>query len=358
MNYLIYPILTITLLLANVSATEQSSVVEFRGLGSLDKCHQSSKAFKISGDGLRIFGTSKTCNGVRGFVWSESSGMRQLPHFDRDNFRTKVISSFKHINIVAVSRKNNDENQILINEENNKKFLKDIKGNHFITNISDDGNYLSGYIFDKYNNTRSFIWNRESGINWLHDIYKYSSKARIVDLSRNGLHVVGNRKKGNAKEAFIWNKLEGIQGLGDLDGGRFNSIARDISADGTTVVGTSSSNNSFHEAFIWNNNDGIQGLGDFPNGNFVSDANSVSEDGSIVVGKGNGEEFITEAFIWNKNDGIQSIKSVLTKKYSLDLKGWQLYSATDISNDGSTIVGMGFNPDGKNEAWIVKLSRY
>jgi len=359
-NYLIYPILVITFLLTDISAAEKSSIVIFRSLGSLDKCHQSSKAFKISGDGLKIFGTSKTCDGVRRFVWSESSGIKQSANFNRDDFRTKVISSFKHINVVVASKKSKDNNkdQFLIDEENNKQYLKNINRNYFITSISDDGHYLAGYTIDTNKNTNPFIWNRTRGINWLHNIQQYSSKVTIADLSENGFYVVGNRKTGNAKEAFIWNKLEGMKGLGDLDGGRFNSIARDISADGTTVVGTSSSDNSFHEAFIWNKNKGMQGLGDLPNSYFISDANSVSGDGSIVVGKGDGGEFITEAFIWNRKDGMQNIKSMLIKQYSLDLEGWQLYSATDISNDGSTIVGMGFNPDGKNEAWMVKISRY
>ena len=37
------------------------------------------------------------------------------------------------------------------------------------------------------------------------------------------------------------------------------------------------------------------------------------------------------------------------------LTGWTLTSATDISNDGSTIVGLGTNPDGDTAGWVVDL---
>jgi hypothetical protein len=40
----------------------------------------------------------------------------------------------------------------------------------------------------------------------------------------------------------------------------------------------------------------------------------------------------------------------------LDLSGWILTSATGISADGLTIVGVGVNPAGQNEGWRAVLA--
>jgi probable HAF family extracellular repeat protein len=97
----------------------------------------------------------------------------------------------------------------------------------------------------------------------------------------------------------------------------------------------------------------FQGLGDLAGGSFYSGASGVSADGSVVVGYGNSESG-TEAFIWDSTKGMQSLYTVLTG-YGIDLTGWTLSSAMDISDDGKTIVGYGYNPDGNMEAWIADL---
>ena len=63
----------------------------------------------------------------------------------------------------------------------------------------------------------------------------------------------------------------------------------------------------------------------------------------------------SEAFIWDKEKGMRSLKSVLENDYNLDLAGWKLQGANDVSDDGLTIVGNGINPDGNFEAWMVQL---
>jgi hypothetical protein len=94
------------------------------------------------------------------------------------------------------------------------------------------------------------------------------------------------------------------------------------------------------------------GLGDLPGGAFYSHAFGVSADGSIVVGT-SPSDLNSEAFLWNIEDGMMSLKYVLENEYSLDLTGWNLTSATAISDNGLNIVGYGTNPDGNWEAWLV-----
>jgi probable HAF family extracellular repeat protein len=96
------------------------------------------------------------------------------------------------------------------------------------------------------------------------------------------------------------------------------------------------------------------GLGDLPGGLFRSEAEGVNGDGSIVVGfslTGVG----AEAFIWDAGNGMRNLKTVLETDFSLDLTGWTLANALDISDDGRVIVGHGINPDGNSEGWLVAI---
>ena len=41
--------------------------------------------------------------------------------------------------------------------------------------------------------------------------------------------------------------------------------------------------------------------------------------------------------------------------FGLDLTGWFLFEATDISDDGTIIVGLGVNPLGELEGWKITI---
>jgi probable HAF family extracellular repeat protein len=141
-------------------------------------------------------------------------------------------------------------------------------------------------------------------------------------------------------------------GLGDLPGGGFWSAAFGVSADGSVVVGRGVSDPNT-EAFRWTSGGGMVGLGHLPGGS-VSWAYAASADGSVVVGAGSSVSGLT-AFIWDSTNGIRNLKDVLTNDYGLDLTGWTLEEALDISDDGLTIVGYGHNPSGDQEAWRAVL---
>jgi hypothetical protein len=109
-------------------------------------------------------------------------------------------------------------------------------------------------------------------------------------------------------------------------------------------------------------------LGDLPGGDFGSDAMAVSADGSIVLGQSRalpvehiGPSGVGDykAFVWDAAHGMRDLQEVLMNEYGLAnaLAGWQLIRATDISNDGLSIVGSGFNLSGDIEAWLVRLDR-
>ena len=96
------------------------------------------------------------------------------------------------------------------------------------------------------------------------------------------------------------------------------------------------------------------GLGDLPGGNFGSRAFATSADGAVIVGTGFSAPG-AEAFVWTASDGIRSLRDLLVNDFGLNLTGWTLSYATDVSADGTTIVGTGVNPSGFNEGWIATI---
>lgn len=82
---------------------------------------------------------------------------------------------------------------------------------------------------------------------------------------------------------------------------------------------------------------------------------AISGDGSRIVG-------LTEAlasrrravFLWEDGVGVRLLADLLTEAGETNHLGWTLTGeVTDISADGRTIVGWGFNPERKAEAWRV-----
>ena len=155
---------------------------------------------------------------------------------------------------------------------------------------------------------------------------------------------------GGMHDAFRWTGSDGMTALGLPPTGCNGSEINDLSSDGTILVGTS----GVDEAFFWTAESGMVLLGDLPGGPVRSAAKAISGDGTVVVGN-RWSAAGTEAFIWDAADGMRSLCTVLTGRYGLDLSGWHLTSANDISADGRHIVGSGVNPDGHTEGWIATL---
>jgi Bacterial Ig-like domain (group 3) len=66
------------------------------------------------------------------------------------------------------------------------------------------------------------------------------------------------------------------------------------------------------------------------------------------------------AFIWNQaTNETENLQDVLTASFGLGsaLSGWKLTEATAVTPDGKTIVGIGNDPQGRLESWIVHLGR-
>lgn len=176
-------------------------------------------------------------------------------------------------------------------------------------------------------------------------------------VTPNGRVVVGQIFRWQATEAFRWVEGRGLERLGDLPGGGGHSIAEDVSANGHVVVGSGWSSRGRVEAFRWVEGRGMEALGDLPGGEYVSEALAVSGNGRTVVGLSKRERGDV-AFIWDREHGMRELRDVLVEDYGLQqARRWDLVAAWDISLDGNTIVGWGFNPRGQAEGFVATLGQ-
>jgi probable HAF family extracellular repeat protein len=176
-------------------------------------------------------------------------------------------------------------------------------------------------------------------------------------VSGDGSAVVGYSTWIPGNQAFRWTQSGDMIGLGDLEGGEFNSEAFAASFDGSVVVGQSTTGSGERQAFRWTQATGMVALGDLPGGLVQSSAKGVSGDGSIIVGSGNPTNSL-RAMIWDEGNGMRNLRDVLVNDYGLGtvLTGWLLIEANAISTDGNYIVGLGVNPTGGTEGWLVSFA--
>jgi probable HAF family extracellular repeat protein len=260
-----------------------------------------------------------------------------------------------------------------------------VSGSAQTTGISDNG-IVVGWSTGQYA-SEPFRW-ASNKMTSLTPGTHYSQVALSTNF--NGSVVVGGLGSAAGAEAFRWTSA-GIVGLGDLPGGRLNSTAQDISGDGNVIVGTGEATEGFR-AFRWTSATGMVALGVAP-GDKISTARSVSQNGAVVVGRGDrqalrwtpetgmvslgalqtgGTSFATgvsadgakvvgaasvapneqEAFLWTPEAGMRRLSDVLSER-GVDVNGWQLYFASDISADGKTIVGSAYLSGRGTVGWIV-----
>lgn len=334
-----------------------AGVVGFQGLGDLPDGSFSSRAFGVSADGSTVVGQGNSASGAEAFRWTQAGGIVGLGllsgHNESEAFGVSADGS------VVVGRSgplNSTGEAFRWTQASGMIGLGDLPGSVFASRaqgVSADGSVVVGGSFS-VSGLEPFRW--EGGaMTGLGDLPGGGAAGGIaLDVSGDGQTVVGRSPSTSGDEAFVWTQAGGMVGLGDFSGGLFFSSANAISADGSTVVGRGSPA-SGDEAFIWTQKGGMVGLGELPNGPVQSTALAVSADGSIVVGQTNPLSSFPGAFIWSAAKGMRPLRDILTNDLGLNLTGWTLRGATDISDDGLTIVGTGTNPSGFPEAWIATI---
>ena len=167
---------------------------------------------------------------------------------------------------------------------------------------------LTGEIQTREGKLRAFVWSPEEGLTVLETLGGNASYGRA--LNDAGQAVGFSDIEGTGTRAFLWTRETGMTSLDSLVGDDGESAAYGCSADGSTIVGSSS-----------------------------------TESGSVAI-------------IWDVTHGTRSIQALLKRDTRLApaLHDWKLRSATAISADGSTVVGYGTNPSGRQEGWVAAIA--
>jgi probable HAF family extracellular repeat protein len=210
--------------------------------------------------------------------------------------------------------------------------------------ISADGSTIVGSCDNPAGNPVAFRWTQATGMQAI-----VTNLAEATGVSADGSWVSGTHHTDQYYyQAFRWTPGS-LQDCGVLPG-YTDSYGLAISDDGTTAVGVCNNGAATpRQAFRWTAAAGMQALGHLP-GQPDSWPYAASADGSVVVGTSN-----DRAFIWDAQHGMRSLQGVLEDQCHLDLTGWVLDSASGLSDDGLTVVGYGFNPQGRPEAFVARI---
>lgn len=346
----------------------------FSGVGDLPGGDFVSTADGISPDGLYITGTSISANGVEAYLLGPGANMVPLGDLSGGSFESygeDVINGGAMVLGQSFSgtcfepfRWNNGTMTGLGDVPNGSCNMNPNMDFTIGMGVSDDGKVIAGTIGAANGDHAAFRWTSNGG---MQQIAPIPSKA--VGVTPDGNYVICQVKAPSETAATIFDDNSGHQTLPSLGGVLAISVPCDVI--GPMAVGGSSSPNSGvngMEAVAWP----LQNftpttaipLGDLPGGTFNSIAGGVSASGVIVGESSTGVVrsssifgYDTEAFIYNyKGDStMRNLRDFLQTEFGLNLQGWTLTKAIEITDDGAAIVGWGVNPQGKDEGWIARI---
>jgi len=324
----------------------------FMGLGTTSTCRFPTLAADVSADGSVVVGRCQNNTGNGQFIafrWTEDTGLVTLGDFDGGGFDSTAVATSADGTIVvghgqSTQSGGNDE-AFRWTELTGLVSLGDLPGGSFFSaaaDISADGAVIVGSSSSASSPVaEAFRWTMQDGMVGLGGNL---SIARAV--SANGQVIVG--EVGSLARPFRWKQETGLLSLGLPANGSNRGYANDVTSDGQLIVGYSEKPNGDNLAFAWREGVGFQELGFLP-GDRESVANEVSGDGSRIVGYSRRADF--RAVLWDGSNGIRDLRQWLVSDFGLNLTGWLLTDAFAISSDGNTIVGVGINPQGEQEAF-------
>jgi probable HAF family extracellular repeat protein len=221
--------------------------------------------------------------------------------------------------------------------------------------ISGDGSTIVGWA---YNGTNFIGLRSVGGVNTaLPDLPGAVNDSATGGVNGDGSIIAGRGvSPGFTYEACRWENGGAAIPMGDLPGGAAFSSVEQVSDDGMVFVGFANSGSQtgglWGEAARWVRGGPAQSLGDLPGGAHNGYAYGVSGDGAVIVGYSH-SALGQEAFIWDESNGMRNLREVLESDHGIDMTGWTLTNAAEVSADGNRIVGVGLNPSGLTEAWVV-----
>ena len=346
--------------------------VRFIPLGDAAGGNFQSAATAVSADGRVVVGNGLNDRGMVALRWTEQGGITEIPPAHPEKRYRSIAQGVSSDGKTVVGESSSAETFRGVNmnqgyvwrAEKGMRLLGTLPGMFPASAaraVSGNGAIVVGQV-SATKGPFGFAWTQSRGLNKLpssatirpQDVWGISSDGIAavgvaVEFTDDGHLRFSNGKRGR-RAAFKALNTGEFQALGVLPE-HLSSKAMDASLQGRYVVGTSARAGG-SQAFIWDAARGMRGLGHLQRHEH-SYASGISDDGRFVVGISGKES--TKAFIWAQDAGIQDLQ-VLAMDAGLDLSGWMLKSASDISANGKTVVGRGINPRGKAEGWIMRLA--
>jgi uncharacterized membrane protein len=243
------------------------------------------------------------------------------------------------------------------------------------TSVSSNGRFVIGYGGDGTRLSVPFIWSTSFGAVELPlpaapPGFLEHPGAEPRAVSANGNTVVGLMWHVLAGEFFLrprgvrW--VNGSPQLLEDDGGVALGAALACNSDCSVIAGgatISPASDNSHKAYRWTHADGARYLGVLAHepqasGSYV--ALDVTEDGRKVVGiyqylDEEQLQLVFEGVLWNENGVARGFRECLRSLGSRALDDWLSIALTDISNDGTRIVGWGRDRRGTYRSFIARF---
>lgn len=231
--------------------------------------------------------------------------------------------------------------------------------------ISGDGNYLVGNSWADSSggvtlHTHAVVWSQAAGLLDLGTLYAGKS-TRANAVSNDGSVIIGwqdingpwkaARWKRNTSGAYLPNTFLLIDPQGSATD-EYNQLgeATAVSGDGNWIGGAGDYATDGNP-WLWNETSGYVDLGTLSAGasGYVS---GVNHDGTVAVGRFQIGPWDPELpFIWTAAAGLQNLNDYATNVLGLTLGTMQIYSATNLSDNGFYIAGYGV--DNSNMAFFT-----
>lgn len=350
--------------MGSAAGLASGQTARFYALGDLPGGLFWSSARAVSSDGRVVSGVSKSASGDEAYRWTVETGMVPLGDLPGGSFR-------------SITRGMNGDGSVIVGQGQTDSGMEAFRwalpgGIDSLSALSGvdesvangcslDGNVIVGSARIG-TSSAAFRWTSVSSISdvLLPNDGNIYGNTEAFGVSASGDWIAGSIAPSGPQTAAVWNVSSGWTSIGDIPGGASTSYAVAVTDTGDIAAcnGSSVDSGASFEAFRWANGV-IEPLGDLPGGTFQSFATDMTADGSVIIGYSDGTpppDFrYYDAFMWDSAHGMRKLQDVLESDYGLKLPGWKLVIPFAMSRDGQNIVGVGVNPAGDTEAWLVRL---
>jgi uncharacterized membrane protein len=229
--------------------------------------------------------------------------------------------------------------------------------------VSYDGRILAGWGENRmgtFARVQPFVFNRvENQFVFLPEPVGSAGTCFVYCLSGDG-RVLGGMsmmphprfRRGLSARGFVW--IDGVPTERVLPSGGFGSQVNALSYNGRIAVGSAEIHPDFgspSQAVLWEDANATL-LGTL--GGASSVALGTDREGRQVVGSSRLADGTGRAFYWTRAVGMVSLQDLFAAYIPA---GWTLTSANGISPNGRYITGVGTNPQGATEAWLLDTGR-